>query len=605
VKKIIALLLSPALVIASIALAGCGNGASHTAATSQSVAANTVTSTAAAVSSVPADVIYDIEDITSTWTSADVSYINLNGDSAILDGTGAAISAGMIKIVSAGTYVISGTLDDGQIIVEVGGKETVRLILNGMDITCSTSAPVYIMNAEKVIITLEEGTENYITDGTSYILEDLTSDEPSAAIFSNDDLTINGGGSLTVNANYNNGIQSKDDLHITGGNITVTAVNDGIKGRDSIAVKDGNISIDAGGDGMQSNNDEDAAKGFIAIEVGTIDITAGADGIQAETSILISGGEITISSGGGSGNAATSSGGNFRGSSDTDAASGSARGLKAGVDLSITGGTIKIDSSDDALHSNASMTISGGDISIASGDDGIHADSSIVIDGGDISITKCYEGIESAVITINDGDINLTASDDGINASDGSGSGTVGAPGNGNDALYIRISGGEITINAGADGIDSNGNMFLDGGYTYVVGSSDPESAIDTDGTITVSGGNVVGIGSIGHMESPTESSTQPTLMIIFDSEQTTGTIIKLADDKGNVLFEGTSDKKAFQSFFFTDPSLIKGKSYTLYVDGKEKATITLTTAITICSETGGTVSSNAGGMGGGRGGRR
>lgn len=200
--------------------------------------------------------------------------------------------------------------------------------------------------------------------------------------------------------------------------------------------------------------------------------------------------------------------------------------------------------------------------------------------------------------------IDITASDDGINASDGTGTGTVGGPGNSNDALYIRISGGEITINASADGVDSNGNMFLDGGNLYAVGSSDPQSAIDADGTITVSGGTVAGIGSAGHMESPTESSTQPTLMIIFNSEQAAGTMIKLTDAKGNVIFEGTSEKKAFQSYFFTDPALVQGESYTLYVDGKEKATITLTTTITICSETGGTVSSNAGDMGGGRGGQ-
>ncbi len=574
-KKIIALLLSSALVIASIALAGCGDGAGYPTASSPSTAANTGTSTTAAVSSVPVDVTYDVEDITSTWAGEGVSYIKLNGNSATLDGTGAAISDGMIKIVAAGTYVISGTLDDGQIIVDVGGKETVRLVLNGMNITCSTSAPIYVMNAEKVIITLEEGTENYITDGTSYILEDLTSDEPNAAIFSNDDLTINGGGSLTVDANYNNGIQSKDDLHITGGNISVTAVNDGIKGRDSIAVRDGNISIDAGGDGMQSNNDEDAAEGFIAIEGGTINITAGADGIQAETSILINGGEITIYSGGGSGNATTSSGGNFWGSSSTDTASGSAKGLKAGVDLSITDGTIKIDSSDDALHSNTSITISGGDISIASGDDGIHADSSIVIDGGDISITQCYEGIESAVITIDDGTIDLVSRDDGINVVGPEGSSMInmfpGQASSGDNNLYVN--GGYIVADAGGDGIDVSGGIYMTDGIVIVNGPTDNANGALDFASCTVTGGYLLAAGSSGMAQAPGTSSTQYSVMITFSSTLQAGTLVHIEDADGNDILTFALSKQT-QSVVLCSAELKNGETYTVYTGGSSTGTL-------------------------------
>ena len=170
-----------------------------------------------------------------------------------------------MTITAAGTYVVSGSLDDGQIVVDTEDKETVRLVLNGADITCSTSAPIYVKSADKIILILADGTENQVTDGDSYVLEDAESDEPNAAIFSKSDLTINGDGSLIVKANYNDGIASKDDLKIVSGDITVDAVNDAIKGRDCIGVKDGTIKVTAGGDGLQSTNDEDPEKGFICI----------------------------------------------------------------------------------------------------------------------------------------------------------------------------------------------------------------------------------------------------------------------------------------------------------------------------------------------------
>jgi len=139
--------------------------------------------------------------------------------------------------------------------------------------TCSTSAPLYVRNADKVVITLAAGTENYLADGDSYLLEDDAT-EPDAALFSNDDLTINGTGSLTVEANFNDGIKSDDDLRVVSGSITVTAVNDGLKGRDAVMIKDGVITITAGGDGIQASNAEDAALGYMVIEGGTIVIDA-------------------------------------------------------------------------------------------------------------------------------------------------------------------------------------------------------------------------------------------------------------------------------------------------------------------------------------------
>ena len=212
-------------------------------------------------------VAYDEDDLDTSSDMAGLSEIELQEDTIAFEGSGATVENSVVTITAAGRYRISGTLNDGQVIVDTEEEDTVFLLFNGIEIHSSTSTPIYVRNAEKVVITLVEGTENVVTDGDSYVFAE-EDDEPNAAIFSNDDLTINGSGSLTVNANYRHGIASDDDLKIVSGIITVNAVRDGIKGRDSISVRDGTIMVQAGADALQADNDEDADKGYILIEGG-------------------------------------------------------------------------------------------------------------------------------------------------------------------------------------------------------------------------------------------------------------------------------------------------------------------------------------------------
>jgi hypothetical protein len=530
----------------------------------------------------PISVEYDSDDLDSSADSSAKSYITLQGDSIAFEGSGATVDGATITITSAGVYSIGGTLDDGQIIVDTEDEGTVVLLLDGADIASSTSAPIYVLHAEKTVITLADGTENTVSDGDHYILEDTESDEPNAAIFSKDDLTINGSGSLTVNASYNNGIASKDDLKITGGSITVNAVNDGIKGKDSIAVRDGIITIDAGGDGMQSHNDTDAEKGYISIEGGTLAITAGLDGIQAETRLLVSGGDIAIVSGGGSVN--SSSGdrwGNWgAGGSSDDGAGGSAKGLKAGVDLTITGGTINIDSSDDSIHSNGSLSIEGGHISLTSGDDGIHSDATLQIDGGDIDIAKSYEGIESAVLTINDGTIRIVASDDGVNAAGGNdGSAMGGRPGQNTFELtgdyHLYINGGYIAVDAMGDGLDINGPIDMTGGVVIVNGpTANNNGALDYTGAFNITGGFLVAAGSSGMAQAPSASSTQYSVMYNFASPQAAGSIVHI-ETKSGVDILTFAPTKAYQSVVLSSPDLENGSTYVVYSGGNSTGAVT------------------------------
>lgn len=595
-KKIVALLLVLALSFTITACSGTTGASINTS--SQSTNGSENASNTAGDTSGIISVVYDSDDEDYSWDSSETSYIVLAGDSIEFYGSGAVVDGTQIAITSAGTYCISGTLNDGQIIVNTKDEETVRLILNGVDITCSTSSPIYVKNAEKTVITLAEGTENLVTDGDAYIvedslIEDSESIEPNAAIFSKDDLTINGSGSLTVNANYNNGIQSKDDLKITGGNITVNAVNDGIRGRDSIAVKNANITVNAGADGMQSNNDADEGKGYVFIESGTIAITAGNDGIQAETSLIIRGGDITMSSGGGSANSSSNIGqeGNTWGNwgnrgmdwdtgTNTDSSTGSAKGLKAGVNITITGGTINIDSSDDSIHSNDSITINGGNLTLTSGDDGMHSDSTLEINDGEISITRSYEGIESATITINDGDIHITSSDDGINVRGGNDDSSIdGRPGqnkfsfSGNNHLYIN--GGYTVIDATGDGLDVNGSINMTAGDVIINGpTSDMNGATDYLGTFTVTGGYLVAVGSSGMAQAPGTSSTQYSVLINFSTQLSADTIVHIETEDGEEILTFVPTK-TYQSVLLCSPELENGETYIVYIGGSSTGTVT------------------------------
>ena len=349
------------IVLCAALLVSCGsNSVQKTDGTSEATAntgSDTVGSNAVNITKTVAItsemVSYDSDDYYSDWESQNPNYFKLDGTSIDSSGSGAVVEGGNITIIAAGVYVISGKLDNGRIIVDVQNKEAVRLVLNGMDITCTDNAPIYVKNAGKVIISLQDGTQNYVTDGEKYTFTDAEAEEnePDAAIFSKDNLTINGTGTLTVHGNFNNGIKSKDDLKITGGNINIYSVDDGLTGRDMVLVKDGSINIEAEGDGIKATNDEDESNGYVAIEGGTFDIKAGADGIQAATSVLITNGKFNLITGGGSVNGTNKGGGDMQNKfgnregnttvSSTEDESQSAKGIKALSNITINGGTLK------------------------------------------------------------------------------------------------------------------------------------------------------------------------------------------------------------------------------------------------------------------------
>lgn len=587
---------------------------------------------------IPLTVEYTEEDLDDSWDASTATAITLNGASATVEGSGATVKGGVVTISAAGTYLLSGTLADGQILVSAGKEDLVRLVLNGAALSSSTSAPIYSSQAKKTIITLAQGSQNTITDASEYQYADANTDKPDAAVFSQDDLVINGTGALTVTGNYNNGIGSQDDLKVVSGTLQITAANHGLKGRDAVAVKDSSVTIDAKGDGVRANNDEDSTKGWIAIEGGNFDITSGQDAFQAETILQVTGGEFQIVTGGGSANAVdkqkeqgpggqggfkghgnnlngqfqpgtgqetsqsaasrtaavaktniqrttaqnnqgeTSSGSESSGTQQNQAIgttedSTSQKALKGGTQVYLGGGTFQIDAVDDAVHSNGSVTMTGGEITIATGDDGFHADADLLITDGTITITKSYEGLEGAVVTIGGGTIYVTASDDGINAAGGSDGDTDAQDHFQADSnAEIRFTGGYVVIDAGGDGVDSNGNVYQEGGTVLVNGPANSgNGALDFDGEYQMSGGVLVAAGSSGMLQAPDESSTQNSLAVVFTESQQAGTTVNLSDASGKSIVSFTPTKQ-FQSIVVSTPDMKQGSIYTISTGGKDSA---------------------------------
>ncbi len=499
------------------------------------------------------------------WNSSQVVSIVFSGNGITVNGTGATANGRKVVIQSAGTYSFSGTLADGQIIVNAEDKAIVRLILNGVDISCSTSAPLVVQNAKKAVVVLAEGTQNALKDGAAYVFADPAEDEPNAAVFSKSDHTICGNGSLTVNGNFNDGISSKDGLIMKSGTIAVTAKDDGIRGRDYLIVQSGKMTVTAGGDGLKSDNNEDAARGYILIVTGEINVTSGGDAIAAQTDALIADGQFTLMSGGGS--------------SRSVGASTSAKGIKGLVSTVIDGGTAMINSADDAIHSNGSLSINGGAFTISARDDGVHADTALAVNGGDIRITKSFEGIESMSIAINAGNIHIVSSDDGLNAAGGDagtgGGGPGQGPGGGMPAgnYWLYINGGYVAITAGGDGLDINGSIHMTDGVLIVHGpTSNANGAVDYDRLYKMTGGTLVAAGSSGMAQVSGASSTQYAVLLNFAAALPAGTLLHIQGGSGEEVLT-FKPAKAYQSVAFSSSKLKNGSTYNVYYGGSSTGT--------------------------------
>lgn len=343
------------------------------------------------------------------------------------------LSNGSATIEKSGVYELTGTLEDGSIIVNVD-KNTdagdVYLVLNGADIRSTASAPIYIMEAKNVIVLLEQGTENVITQEATALVDE--SGNPKAALFSKADLFIAGEGTLHIQGNYNDGITSKDDLKIKGGTITVQAVNDGITGKDSVKMTGGILEVSAGKDGIRSTNETEADKGNVEIAGGQLTIEAGDDGIHAEGTVNISGGQTNIIN--------------------------SNEGVE-GKNITVSSGSVSLTAADDGLNVNDAagiLSISGGELYVNAEGDGIDSNGMVEMSGGTVWVDGPENDGNGAIDC--DGSVSISG---GTLAAAGS-SGMAQAPGDNSSQLSFlmyysarQAAGSEITV------LDSSKNVIM------------------------------------------------------------------------------------------------------------------------------------------------
>ena len=533
-------------------------------------------------------------DLAGTYEESEAVYVTLSDDGITGETAGVAINGQTVTITEEGTYIFSGTLSEGQIVVDADDVK-VQIVLDNVDITCATNAAVYVKSADKVFVTLAEGSQNTLRNTDEYVAID--DNNIDAVIFSKSDLTLNGTGSLTIVSAEGHGIVSKDDLKITGGTYDITAAGHALSGKDSVRIADGTFVLTAEKDGIHAENADDEEKGYIYIADGDFTITSDGDGMDASNIVQIEDGTFDITAGGGAANSLKThesdmpggpgggmpqngerpngedmpemgekpdganmpemgekpDGENMPQDTTTDESGTSTKGIKAGGGMYLNGGTYQIDSADDSIHSNANITIADGTYTLATGDDGVHADDALIVNGGTITVTESYEGLEGLTVTINDGTIDITARDDGINAA----------------GEKMELNGGYIHILAGGDGVDSNGDLTINGGEIYIDGPSDNgNSAIDYGdrSSAYVNGGTLVAIGSSGMAEGMSDSSKQKVLMVKLGEQMEAGDVV-LTDSEGNVIVSYTA-LKSYDCVIISTAEVESGATYTLTTSG-------------------------------------
>lgn len=552
----------------------------------------------------------------SDYTTANATLVTLTDSSATAKGkyTGYEIDGTDVSITAAGTYVFSGDCDNGSITVKKG-VTGVTIVLNGLTLTNDDSAAITLNKTAEASLIAAAGTTNTVADTEG------SSDENAAVkVKSGAALAIGGTGTLTVDGNAKNGIKGAADAVITVAEVklNINAADDGLSCDDELNITGGTLSITAGGDAVKASpdtgeNPDTTSLGNVTISGGTLTLSAAEDGIQADGDLTISGGTFYVKTNGGHTTALTDD-------------SASCKGFKAGKTLTVTGGTLTVDSADDALHANTDVTISGGTLTLATGDDGVHADNNLVIGtkGASststprINITASYEGLEGTTVTVYSGDIDVAASDDGVNAA----SSTLGER---SDKYAINIAGGDLYIDAGSDGLDSNNDINITGGKVEVYGADAMmDAAIDYDGTFTLSGGTLFGAGmepsagtqayiAVGEtspsgggmgggphgqgggqgMTPPgdangTNSTTRPTKPSggnMNGGQQggapanresalgiKEGSVITVQDSSGKTLYTATA-RGSMSSVIFSSADIKEGETYTVLVDGTSVGT--------------------------------
>lgn len=445
----------------------------------------------------------------------DEGVITLTGDGASFSCGGVSASGSIVTVSAGGSYTFTGTLNNGSIVVNTGEEALdVTLVLDNVSVTSTEGSAIYVENAKNVYLELADGSTNRLVSGTEADMAKVSDLTNGAAVFSEDDLKITGNGKLEVFGYINNGITCKDDLHVLGGNVSITAANNGLRGCESVKISGGTLDITAGNDGIKSTSATKEGKGYVLVEKGEVNVISGGDGISAETELTIAGGTLNVETTG-------------------DPELVSSKGLKAKTALSINGGVLSVIATDHAVHSTAGFEMTDGTVNLSSSlSKGIAAHELISVSGGELNIVSENDGIETPKdVSISGGVLYIISGGDGIYS---------GVKGNGFTAGtgILSVSGGTVTISAAGDPADAKGEM-------------------------TVSGGTLIGTGTAKTIKS--FSGSQPALACAVKGG---------ADVNVNVLSSSLISAYPFTYVVFSAPELTSGSTYTVCAGTSEVSAV-------------------------------
>ncbi len=521
-------------LIAALGLTGCStaSGTTLTSGTStvhsavSGTTAGTSTSNAAAGQTLDAQTHYTNEDL--TWDSSGEKTIDLANPTAT---DGVSVENGTITITSGGTYRITGEYS-GQVKIEAAKTDTVRLVLDNAKITNSTGAAINVVSAAEAIIYTAAGTTNTVADEANYTA--TGDDDPDAAIYSTANLTLTGEGSLSVEGAYEEGIHTTGGLVIASGTLEVNAANTGIKGKDYVDITGGIVNVTAAQDGIKSTNTDDESMGFTRLSAGSVTVSAGDDG------------------------------------------------LKAPHTLEISGGTLKIEKSNEGIEAQY-INILDGDVTVNSTDDGINA--SLKDSSSDTSSDTTSGTATTGQQTQQNQNGQVQQAPAGGGAAPGGSQGSTGQnqnmpqpptdgamPGGGGGTFEvvdaaINISGGTVTVNAEGDGIDSNGTATFSGGTVTVNGpAAGGNNALDSNGDLLLNGGTVTAGSTADMFEAPSSASTSGYLKITDSSALTQGSTVQVTDSSGTVVTNYKITTSGVQLVLVSNKNIVKGQSYTVSV---------------------------------------
>lgn len=586
-------------------------------------------------------------DLSGDWDATAIDIL-LTGDTAECRANAVSIDGGTVTILDGGTYRLSGTLADGCIVVDIKDDDKVQLVLDGADITSADGPAIRVLQADKVFITLAEGTENALANGGTFAEEGV-----DAVIYADEDLTFNGTGALTITSPAGDGIDGKDDVKFASGTYVITAAGRGVDANDSVRIAGGDFTIVSGGDAIRARHETNADLGYVYIWGGSFAITTGggaANGKAHDEGMafggMMGGGQMgggrmedfngefnpgdmdgempempewtgedgemptppDFTGGDGEMPEWTGEDGEMPTPPDFTGEAGEMPEMPEMPEMAEAETTSDTDTetvSAKGIKASGDIVILGGTFAFDTADDALHANRDLLLFDGSLAIASGDDGLHAdGTLTVLGGVVDITQSYEGIEgeviaiaggdirlvASD-DGLNANAATGekesfDAQEGVLIAISGGSLYVNAEGDGIDSNGDLAVTGGTIVVSGPQNAmNGALDYNGAATISGGTIIAAGASGMAENFSEGSEQPIFLVALTGEAGT---IEVSDADGSVLLAGTVEK-AFGTVVVSCPGLEVGQTYTVSC-GDATAEITLTDTVT---------GADTGGMGG------